>query len=566
MAQHTGVPASPGRVLGTIASMGPPVAEPPAGERFAVGADPAREAERIPAAASAVRDALTRRAQQAAGEARAILAATAQMAADPTLLEAAQDLVLSEGLSPERAVWEAGEEIAATLAGLGGSLAERAADVRDVRARLVAALRGEQPPGLPETTGPVVLTAIDLAPADTATLDPERVLALLTAEGGPQSHTAILARQLGLPAVVAVRGIEEITDGTEVFVDGAAGTVTDEVTAEHRRRAAAWSARQLQPLTGGGGRGTLADGTRVELLANVGGAADAAHAAARADGVGLLRTELLFLDRAEEPGVEEQAAAYGAVLAHFPGRTVVIRTLDAGADKPLPFLPSAEEPNPALGVRGWRIAGERPGVVDRQLEAIAVAAERTGSRPWVMAPMIATVTEAEDFAARCRQRGLVPSGVTVETPAAALTADRLLQVCDFLSIGTNDLTQYTMAADRQLGSLAHLTTAWQPAVLALVRAACEGARSAAAAAGVAKPVGVCGEAAGDPGLAVVLVGLGASSLSMAPRSLPAVSAVLAEVTLDRARELADRAVTARTAEEAAGAVRAALPILDELGL
>ncbi|WP_422116695.1 phosphoenolpyruvate--protein phosphotransferase [Brachybacterium sp. UNK5269] len=572
MSQYTGVAVSPGRVIGTIRSMAPPVAEPPVDETLPAGADPAAEAARIPAAAAAVQATLNRLAERASGEGRKILQATAQMAADPALSQTAHGFVVSGGKSPARAVWEAGDQVASMLEGLGGYMAERATDVRDVRARIVAELRGEQPPGIPETEEPFVLTAIDLAPADTATLDPSRVLALITSDGGPQSHTAILARQLGLPAIVAAKGIHQFPDGTEVFVDAGLGTITDEVTEEHHRFAEAWTELQNNPLTYEGGGGVLADGTRVQLLANIGSAADAEKAAAaHADGVGLFRTEFLFLDREDEPSIEEQTAAYAAAFAHFPGKKVVVRTIDAGADKPLPFLTDADEPNPALGVRAYRTSWEKPSVLSHQLDAIAAAAELSEARPWVMAPMIATAPETEDFVAQCRERGLEPAGIMVETPAAAITADRHLAACDFASIGTNDLTQYTMAADRQLGSLAHLNNPWQPAVLALVKATCEGARAAGGdpesfGESANKPVGVCGEAAGDPGLAVVLVGLGVNSLSMTPRSLPAVATVLSTVTLAQAKDLAAQAVAARTAEDASNAVRAGLPILGELGL
>ncbi|MEE1619396.1 phosphoenolpyruvate--protein phosphotransferase [Brachybacterium sp. J153] len=562
MAQYTGVPVSPGRVVGTIRTMAPPVAEPAADATLPEGADAAAEAERIPAAAAAVQAALTRLAERASGDGKAILEATAQMAADPSLTTTAKGLVLSAGKSAERAVWEAGDQVATMLEGLGGYMAERATDVRDVRARIVAELRGEQAPGIPDVDEPFILTAIDLAPADTATLDPERVLALVTSDGGPQSHTAILARQLGLPAIVAAKSIHEFADGTEVFVDAGYGTVTDEVTEEHHRFAAAWSELQKNPLTYEGGGGVLADGHTVQLLANIGGAKDAEKAvAAHADGVGLFRTEFLFLDREDEPTVEEQTAAYREVFTLFPGKKVVVRTIDAGADKPLPFLTDAEEPNPALGVRAYRTSWEKRSVLTNQLDAIAAAGADTEATPWVMAPMISTVEDTEDFAALCAERGLSPAGIMVETPSAAITADRQLAACDFASIGTNDLTQYTMAADRMLGSLAHLNNPWQPAVLALVEATCTGAATAGG-----KPVGVCGEAAGDPGLAVVLVGLGVTSLSMTPRSLPAVAKVLSTVTLEQAQELARAAVSARTAEEGRDAIRAGLPVLGELGL
>jgi len=571
MSEYTGVAVSPGRVVGEVLTMAPPVAEPPAGQAPAEGADAASESERIPAAAASVQSQLERRAERATGGGRAVLEATAQMAADPSLVQSAQGLVQS-GLSAERAVWEAGDQVATMLEGLGGYMAERAADVRDVRARIVAELRGEQAPGIPEHGTPFVLAAVDLAPADTATLDPARVIALITSDGGPQSHTAILARQLGLPAIVAAKGVDAIASGTEVFVDGAAGLVTDAVTEDHRALATAWAELQKNPLTYEGGGAVLSDGTRVQLLANIGNAADAEKAAAaNADGVGLFRTEFLFLDREDEPTLEEQTAAYRDVFVHFPGKKVVVRTIDAGADKPLPFLTDADEPNPALGVRAYRTSWEKPQVLAHQLEAIAAAAEQTEATPWVMAPMISTLEDTEDFVGLCRQRGLEPAGIMVETPSSAITADRLLRVADFASIGTNDLTQYTMAADRQLGSLAHLNDPWQPAVLSLVQATARGARTAGGdpesfGEKAARPVGVCGEAAGDPALAVVLVGLGVNSLSMTPRSLPAVAKVLSSVSLEQAKELAAAAVAAPTASAAKETVRAGLPLLEQLGL
>lgn len=571
MAEFQGVAVSAGRVIDPVKVMAPPVAEPPAS---AVVPEAQRDAEaaRIAPAAAVVKAALESRVERAQGDGKAVLEATAQMASDPTLVSSAETLVRGEGLTAERAVWQAGDSVAAMLEGLGGYMAERAADVRDVRARIVAELRGEQAPGIPDSEERFVLAAIDLAPADTATLDPSIVSALITSDGGPQSHTAILARQLGLPAVVAAHGVDSIEPGTVVYVDGAAGRISTEITERERELSAAWYELLKNPLTYDGGGAALADGTRVPLVANVGNEKDAiAAAAANADGVGLFRTEFLFLDREEEPTVEEQAEAYAAVLRQFPGKKVVIRTIDAGADKPLPFLTNADEPNPALGVRAYRTSWEKRSVLENQLEAIARASASTDAEPWVMAPMISTLEDTEDFISMARAAGVKTAGIMVETPSSALTSDHLLRVADFASIGTNDLTQYTMAADRMLGSLATLNDPWQPAVLALVGATASGARIAggdpeAFGAAAKKIVGVCGEAAGDPALAVVLVGLGVNSLSMTPRSLPAVAKVLSTVTISDAQELARAAVTAPTATAAKEAVRAALPILEELGL
>ena len=239
------------------------------------------------------------------------------------------------------------------------------------------------------------------------------------------------------------------------------------------------------------------------------------------------------------------------MFAAFAGRKVVLRTLDAGSDKPLTFATLPDEANPALGVRGLRIARRDPGLLDRQLDAVAEAARRTAATPWVMAPMVATPAEAADFAARVRGRGLVP-GVMVEVPSAALHADRLLEHVDFLSIGTNDLSQYTLAADRLSADLADLTDPWQPALLALVRMTAEAGRRAG------KPVGVCGEAAADPVLACVLVGMGVDSLSCATSAVAGVGSRLAGVTLDECRQAAEVALAAVDAPSARGAARAVL--------
>ncbi|WP_427016149.1 phosphoenolpyruvate--protein phosphotransferase [Pseudarthrobacter sp. P1] len=566
MTTYSGVGVTPGRVMGPVKIMPPAVPAPPAGERLDPATTPAQAAENLKAAAKSVQAELRERAGRATGDGKAVLEATALMAADPMLVKAAVKLI-DAGSSAQAAIWEAADGVATMLLNLGGYMAERSHDVLDVRARIVAELRGVPAPGIPDSAEPFILVAEDLAPADTATLDPALVLALVTAGGGPQSHTAIIARSLGLPAVVAAAGVTELVDGTVVYVDGAAGAILSTPGEEQAAAAAAW-ARQASTLAGFDGTGRLADGTEVPLRANVGGAKDArAAAAANAQGVGLLRTEFCFLGHDAEPGHEEQVAAYKGVFDAFPGAKVVVRTLDAGADKPLPFLTDATEPNPALGVRGYRTDLTTPGVLARQLAAIAVAAGQSQAEVWVMAPMISTAAEAADFAAMCADAGLKVPGVMVEVPSAALTARHVLDAVEFASIGTNDLTQYAMAADRQLGPLAALNDPWQPAVLALVKATVDGAAAQAAAAGTAaKPVGVCGEAAADPALAVVLAGLGVSSLSMTARAIPAVAAVLRTVTAVQARELAALAVGAASAGAARTAVRAQLPLLSELGL
>ncbi|MHC6228913.1 phosphoenolpyruvate--protein phosphotransferase [Arthrobacter sp. MMS24-T111] len=561
MQNFPGVGVSPGRVIGTIRQMPKPISEPPAGEQLAAGTTAEEATAALKAAAQAVHDELKDRATHAVGDGKAVLEATALMAKDTMLIKGAAKLV-ARGTSAERAIWESGSSVSEMLHNLGGYMAERATDVLDVRARIVAELRGVPAPGIPASNTPFVLVAEDLAPADTATLDPNKVLALVTAGGGPQSHTAIIARSLGLPAVVAAVGVDELADGTEVYVDGAAGNITSEPDETLRATAEAWAAT-ASLLAEFNGTGTTADGHEVPLLANVGGGKDAEAAAKLgAQGVGLFRTEFCFLERDTEPSVEEQAAAYKSVFDAFPGKKVVLRTLDAGADKPLPFLTDSTEPNPALGVRGYRTDFTTPGVLDRQLEAIALAQQQSEADVWVMAPMISTAEEAARFASMCADAGIKTPGVMVEVPSAALTAEAILREVGFASLGTNDLTQYAMAADRQLGPLANLNTPWQPAVLRLVGLTVEGSR----AEGHNKPVGVCGEAAADPALAVVLTGLGVTTLSMTARSLAAVAAVLKTVTLSEAQELAKLALSAPSATEARAWVREKLPVLEELGL
>ncbi|AVZ40761.1 MULTISPECIES: putative PEP-binding protein [unclassified Dietzia] len=528
----------------------------------APGVPPAEEQleadrERFVAAATTVAGRLDQRAALATGVSAEVLAANAVLARDRGWAKAVVK-ELKKGLGVEAATIAATETFVAMFTKVGGRQAERVTDLRDICARVVAELRGLPEPGIPEFDEPGVLLADDLAPADTAGLDPAMVLGIVIEHGGPTSHTAIIARQLGIPCVVAAAGLTEVADGSRVLVDGGAGTVTVDPDEAAAQDAAATDRRFRDVAAGWTGPAVLADGHEVSLFANVQDAAGAeAAAAGPAGGIGLFRTELAFLDRPTEPSVDEQAEMYARVLGAFPTAKVVTRTLDAGSDKPLAFAGMTEEDNPALGVRGIRVDLIDRGLLDRQLDALAEAGRRVGgahSSPRVMAPMISTVDEARDFAERCRTRGLTP-GIMVEVPAVAVAVDRFLPYVDFLSIGTNDLTQYVMAADRMSSGLAALTDPWQPSVLRLIRSV---ARAAATApGGRSVPVGVCGEAAADPQLACVLLGLGVSSLSVATAALPFVGAALGEVTLERCRELAELALDCDTAREARAAVMAA---------
>lgn len=540
-----GLGVSPGRAIAPVARLGTVIAEPAAAEAVPA-ADRDAEAERVAPAAAEVVAALRQSATLADGEVAQILEATALLAADPDFAAGAAARVRADGVTAARAVWDEAADQEQLLQGLGGRMAERAVDVRSVRDRIVARLTGQELPGIPDRADPFVLVARDLAPAETATLGRSACVGLVTEEGGPTSHTAILARALGIPAVVGVADATGITAGTVVLVDGGAGTVQLDPPADEQSTAA-------EEIPAFDGAGVLADGTAIPLLANVGGAADAAAAAdAGAQGIGLFRTEFCFLDRPEEPTVAEQVTAYRGVLAPFAGRTVVVRTLDAGSDKPLPFAITADEENPALGVRGLRVARAHPALLAHQLAAIAEAGAAESAELEVMAPMVATVDEARDFATACRAAGIARAGIMIETPAAALLAAELLAVVDFVSLGTNDLTQYTMAADRLSATLGALNDPWQPAVLRLI------GMVGAAGHAVGKPVGVCGEAAGDPALALVLVGLGVTSLSMTPRSLTRVSARLRTVTAEDCRRAAAAALGSATAVEARAAVAAVL--------
>jgi phosphotransferase system enzyme I (PtsI) len=379
------------------------------------------------------------------------------------------------------------------------------------------------------------------------------VVALVTERGGPTSHTAIIARQLGIPCVVGVSGLSAVRTGTPLLVDGTTGQISIGPDADEARRLVDEARVAHEALARWTGPGRTADGTAVKLLANVADGSSAGTAAAGpVEGVGLFRTELCFLNRKDEPSVEEQAEIYRGVLEPFSdGRYVVVRTLDAGSDKPIAFATLEGEENPALGVRGLRLSFGNPGLMERQLEGIARAARTTGTETWVMAPMVATVAEAAEFAGLVRAHGL-KAGVMVEIPSAALLAPKMLEVVDFLSIGTNDLTQYTMAADRMATDLAHLTDSWQPAVLQLIAITAEAGRQ------VGKPVGVCGEAAADPMLAAALVGMGITSLSMALAAVRPVGAALAAVPMDVCEQAAEAALGATDPMAARDAVRRVL--------
>jgi phosphocarrier protein FPr len=539
-----GLPVASGIAIG-------PARRPAARERFRIeeaAGPPEAEQARLDEAREAARrdvEAARDRIAQQAGEAEAaIFDAHLLLLGDAVLLEPARRAIGDgEGAA---AAWSAAvDATAASYRELDDPyLRERAADVEDVGDRVLRHLTGGADPAVIAERG--ILVVADLTPGDAAALDRELVQGLAVAHGGATSHAAILARALGIPSVVGL-GAQAlaIADGTPLVLDGDAGTLEvdpdpEELAARERDRAAA-EERRRRAHAGAREPARTIDGELIEVAANVGAVGEAAAAVELgADGVGLLRTEFLFLDRDEAPTESEQRAIYEQIAAELDGRPLIIRTLDAGADKPLRFLPQEPEDNPFLGVRGIRLGLARPELLQAQLRAIAAVAGRFPVR--VMFPMVATI--AEYRAARAMLEAAraelgappVPAGVMVEVPALAVAAERFAREVDFFSVGTNDLGQYTMAAERGNAAVSELLAGPLPPVLRLISAV------ATAATAHDRWAGVCGELAGDPGAAVLLAGLGVRELSMAAPRIPAVKEALRGVTLADAREVARQAL------------------------
>jgi phosphoenolpyruvate-protein phosphotransferase len=587
-----GLPAAPGIAMGPV-------------WRYHVGVGVPGSTAAEPSLAMAARVA-TERLRALAADLRAlgrpdeagILEAQALIAIDPALLDDA-DRRIALGESPDAAIRASGTDAAARLTAAGDPLiAARAADVLDVADRVARLLTGAAVL-VPER--PSIAVADDLPPSVLAELPGGLLLGVALEGGSPTAHAAILARARGVPAVVGLAGLGAAVDAAAVaahaaadatagldrapgvapmvYLDGDTGSVlvasSDEelleAIAAARGDGTAWAIpahrvstiapAEVEPAE----PCATADGWRILLAANIGRPEDAVRAlAAGAEGVGLFRTETLFLGRAHPPSEQEQRDAYRGVMAAFgPDRPVVIRLADIGGDKSIPYVVGPAEANPFLGVRGIRMARRDPRLYLTQLRAIATAAAATGSSPWVMAPMVATLADVElfrelrdDALASLRATGVPASsmhlGAMVEVPSAALMAEELARRVAFLSIGTNDLTQYTLAADRGNAALADLQDALHPAVLRLVRITLDGA----AAAGI--PVAVCGELAGDPDGALVLVGLGVHELSVDPASLQGIRSTLATVRMPDLRALADaalRAPDARTVRRLAAELR-----------
>lgn len=536
-----GVGIGRGVAVGPVIRMAAALPEPSDAPRAdSVSAE--SEIERVTKSLALVNADLNRRAEEAANgdegakQAAPILQAIAMFASDPALAQSINTLI-EQGKTAERAVLEGFGAVEEMFKAIGGYQGERAADLHDVGQRVIADLMGVPAPGVPVSDTPFVLVAEDLSPADTAGLDLDKTLAIVTSQGGPTSHTAILARARGIVAVVSAAGADDLKNGETVIVNAAESTITTEPSDEQVAAAEAAKAKAAKAKELRGKPGATKDGYHIPLLANVGKPSDGKTALEYgAEGVGLFRSEFLFIGNAEPPSVEEQTKAYAELLAQFPGKKVVIRMLDAGADKPLPFLTPEDEPNPALGLRGLRTLRTHMNVLEGQLKALAAADAQTDADLWVMAPMVADAHEAAYFVKLGKSFGLKKVGVMAEVPSIALMADQVAKVADFVSIGTNDLTQYTLAADRTLGSVANYQTAWHPAVLRAIKLVADAGNANG------MPVGVCGEAAADPDLAVVLTGIGVNSLSMTPVALDDVRAELAGVTLEEAQEKAAKAL------------------------
>ena len=543
----TGVCASPGLALGKVAQVRRAVISV---EEQGAGAE--RERAHLDAALARGRQQISVQKAVNSGAASRILDAHLELVADPELIDLAV-AGLAGGRSAGYAWREAYSSYAERLEALASPLLrERAGDVRDVGGRVLGLLAGVTTAPLEFAPGSILI-ADELTPSETASLDAGRVVGLCTTGGGPTSHAAILARALGIPAVCGVdRAALELADGTPVLLDGTGGTLHEDPdktqVAAARAMIGRLGAQRQSEREAANEPAVTTDGHRIEIAANIGTAEEAVAAVAQGgEAVGLLRSELLFLDRDTAPDEREQADVYRAVAAALGReRRLVIRTLDVGGDKPLPYLPLPPEQNPFLGLRGIRVSLERPDLLRSQLRAILKAA--TLSDIHVMFPMIATLDELR--AARRildqEQRASGESvrvGVMIEVPSAALTAEHLAREVDFFSIGTNDLTQYTLAMDRGHPKLAGLADALHPAVLRLISLTVEAAHRHG------KWVGVCGGIAAEPLAVPVLLGIGVDELSVPVPAIAAVKALVRRLSLRHCQDLAREVAGLGTAGE-----------------
>ena len=524
------------------------------------GGSAEQEQERLTDALSMTRVQIATAAVQGSDAQRAILTAHLAILEDPALMEGAQRLI-DAGFSGAYAWHRTLTEQAATLAALEDvRLRERAADLKDLDRQVRRALNGEsrEQRELPENA---ILVAEDLLPSQLIELDLSRLAGFCLEQGGPTSHVAILAAGMGIPSLVAMGSeLRAIADETALILDADAGwlevdpsterraEIAELIAARHQRRAAAQRDAETPCVT--------SDGARIEIFANLGSVADAEQAARQgAEGVGLVRTEFLFLDRQHAPDEQEQHAVYQAIADLLPRRPIIARLLDIGGDKPVPYLATAREENPMLGVRGIRLGLRHPELLATQVQAML--AVRPVGQFRIMIPMVSTVDEIrkvrailDDLAHAAGLQQAPQLGVMIETPAAAATADLLAAEADFLSIGTNDLTQYVLAIDRGNAGLADRVDPLHPAVLRMIKATCDGAAKHE------RPIGVCGGAAGDPEAVPLLIGLGVTELSMVPAAIPEMKAHVRRMSRTAMHALAQDALNCTEADQVRALVRA----------
>ena len=447
---------------------------------------------------------------------------------DEELMEVATAHI-NDGWGAAAAIGKAVDEFAELLGG-DPTFDERVADFQDLSKRVQARIAGiEMALSIPEK-GRIVLVGEDFSPADTAQFT-EAVVGVITLKGGPTSHTAIICRSKSIAAVVSCPDAASLETGDRVLVDPVGDRVLVSDDQSLATKSLEFVAITSEPL--------------IPVRANIGTLEDAKAASeTRANGVGLFRTELLYLSAKTQPTLEQQVASYTEILKAAPAGPIVVRTIDAGSDKPVPFLNMPEEENPSLGVRGYRLITEHRDFIEGQLKALESARVASGREVWVMAPMIATAEEAKAFADLARSIGGYKVGIMVETPSIALIVDQLEGVLDFVSVGTNDLSQYLFAADRMNPSLGALLNHWQPALIKSLARIASGAK----AAGISS--GVCGESASDPAFAVVLAGLGMDSVSVSKSQVTAVHNALSSLSLADAKEVANAVLKETTAEAA----------------
>ena len=463
-----------------------------------------------------------------AGETSAeIFEALKMLIEDDELMEVANSHI-EDGWGAAAAIGKAVDEFSELLSG-DPTFDERVADFQDLSKRVQARLAGiEMALKIPEK-GRIVLVGDDFSPADTAQFT-DAVVGVITLKGGPTSHTAIICRSKSIAAVVSCPDAAQLESGDRVLVDPVGDRVVVSDDESLATKSIEFIAVNSEPL--------------VPVRANIGSLEDAKAASeTRANGVGLFRTELLYLSAKTEPSLEDQIASYTEILKAAPEGPIVVRTIDAGSDKPVPFLHMPEEENPSLGVRGYRLIIDHRGFIEGQLKALETARVASGREVWVMAPMVATLEEAKAFADLARSIGGYKVGIMVETPSIALIVDQLGGIVDFVSVGTNDLSQYLFAADRMNPSLGALLNHWQPALIKSLARIASGAKSA----GISS--GVCGESASDPAFAVVLAGLGFDSVSVSKSQVTAVHNALSSLSLADAKEVANAVLSKTTAEE-----------------